>query len=127
MVPTTATSKNNNDRQGLQQPTVLHTPQIPLSSPQLKPPPTKGRLIQPNSLLRVLTAKLRSLSPEIDDLIAPIQVENFDVVSPNETWLDTQNKHLLEEVAIQGNKIFYVNKKTPTGRVVDQSCMLKKH
>ena len=33
-VPTTATIKNNKDRQGRQQPTVLHTPQLPLSSPQ---------------------------------------------------------------------------------------------
>ena len=32
-VPATATIKNNKDRQGQQQPTVLHTPQIPLSSP----------------------------------------------------------------------------------------------
>ena len=96
-------------RQGLQQPTVLHSP------PQLKPPPTKGRLIQPNSLLRALTANVPSLSPKIEDLIALIQAENY-VIWLNETWLDTQNRHLIEEVVIHGNKIFYVNKKTPTRR-----------
>ena len=33
-----------------------------------------------------------------DELIALIQVEDFDVITLNETWLDTQNKHLLAEV-----------------------------
>ena len=91
-VPTTATSKNNKDRQGRQQPTVLHTPQLTLSSPQGKPPPTNaGRLIQPNNLLKVLTANVQSLSPKIDELIVLIQVENFDVIALNATPLDTQN------------------------------------
>ena len=33
------------------------------------------------------------------ELIALIQAENF-YIALNETWLDTQNKHLLAEVAI---------------------------
>ena len=36
---------------------------------------------------------------------------NFDVFALNETWLDTQNKHLLAEVAC---KVFHVHKQTPT-------------
>ena len=100
---TTAISKNNKDRQRRQQPTVLHTPQIPLSSPQEKPSTYTGRLKQPNNLLNVLTANVQSLSPKIDELIALIQSENFDVIVINETWLDTQNKHLLAEVATHGN------------------------
>ena len=59
---------------------------------------------------------MQSLSPKIDELIALIQVENFDVIGLNETWLDTQNKHLLAEVAIHGYKVFHVDKPTPTGR-----------
>ena len=43
-------------------------------------------------------------------------MENFDVTALNETWIDTQNKHLLAEVAIHGYKIFQVDKPTPTGR-----------
>ena len=114
---TTATSKNDKDCQGQQQPTAPHTPQVPLSSSPGKPPPTKtGRLIQPNNLLKVLTANVQSLSPKIDELIALIQVENFDVIALNETWLDTQNKHLLTEVFIHGYKVFHVDKPTPTGR-----------
>ena len=46
-------------------------------------------------------------------IIALIQVENFDVITLNETWLVTQNKHLLAEVSI---RVFYVHKPTPTGR-----------
>ena len=94
-----------------------HTPQTPLSPSQGKPPATKtGGLIQSNNLLKVLTANVQSLSPKIDELIALIQVENFDVIALNETWLDTQNRHLLAEVAIHGYKIFHVDKPTPTGR-----------
>ena len=72
------------------------------SQSQGKPPATTktGRLIQPNNLLKVLTANVQPLSPKIDELIALIQVENFDVIALNETWLGTQNKHLLAEVAI---------------------------
>ena len=55
-------------------------------------------------------------SPKIDELIALVQVKIFDVIALNETWLDTQNKHLLAEVSIHGYKIFHVNKPTPTGR-----------
>ena len=116
-VPTTATIKNNKDRQGRQQPTVPLTPQIPLSSLQGKPHPTNaGRLIQPNNLLKVLTANVQSLSLKIVELIALIQVENFDVNELNETWLDTQNKYLLAEVDIHGYMVFQVYKPTPTGR-----------
>ena len=64
----------------------------------------------------MLTANVQSLSPKIDELIALIQVENFDVIALNETWLDPQNKHLLAEVAIHGYKVFCVDKPTPTGR-----------
>ena len=43
-------------------------------------------------------------------------MENFDVIALKETWLDTQNKHLLDEVSIHGYKVFRVNKPTPSGR-----------
>ena len=116
-VPTTATCKNDKDCQGQQQQRALHTPQIPLSPSQEKPPATKtGRLIQPNNLLKVLTANVESLSPKIEELIALIQVENFEVIALKETWLETQNKHLLAEVAIHGYKVFHVDKPTPKGR-----------
>ena len=116
-VLTTATSKNDKDCQRQQQPTALHTPQIPPSLPEGKPPPTKtGTLIQLNTMLKVFTANVQSLSPKIDELIALIQVENFDVTVLNETWLDSQNKHLIEEVAIHGYRVFHVYKPTPTGR-----------
>ena len=83
-----------------------------------KPPATKtGRLIQPNNLLKVLTANVQSLSPKIDEPIALIQVKNFDVIALNEAWLDTQKKHLLAEVAMHGYKGFLVYKPTPTGRL----------
>ena len=42
-----------------------------------------------------------------------MQVENFDVFALDQTWLDTQNNHLLSEVAIHGYKL---EKPTPTGR-----------
>ena len=73
-------------------------------------------LIQPNNLLKVLTAIVQSPSTEIDELIALFQVKNFDVIALNETWQDTQNKHPLAEVAIHGYKVFLVDKPTPTGR-----------
>ena len=53
-------------------------------------------------MLKMLTANVQSLLPKIDELIALIQVENFDIIVLNETRLDTQNKHLLAEVAIHG-------------------------
>ena len=36
-------------------------------------------------------------------------MENFDVIALNETWLDTENKHLLAEVAIHGYEVFHVD------------------
>ena len=84
-----------------------------------------GRLIQPNNLLKVLTANVRSLSPKIDELIALIQVANFDVIDLNETWLDTQNKHLLAEVAIHGTRFFMSTNQLQQQGEVDQSCMSK--
>ena len=42
-------------------------------------------LIRPNKLLKVLTANVQLLSLKIDELIALIQVENFDVITLNET------------------------------------------
>ena len=120
-VQTTATSKNNQDC-GQQQPTAPHSP-----SPG-KPPPTEtGRLIQPNNLLKVLTLNVQSLSPKIDELIAFIQVENFDVIALNETWLDTQNKHLLAEIFIHGYKVFMWTNQLQQEGEVDQSCMSKIH
>ena len=108
---------NERTAQGQQQQTALHTPQVPPSPPPGKPPPTKtGRLIQPNNLLKVLTVNVQSLSPKIGELIAFIQVENFDVIALNETWLDIQNRHLLAVVSIHGYKVFHVDKRTPTGR-----------
>ena len=59
---------------------------------------------------------VQSLPPKIDELIALIQVENFDVIALSETWLDTENKHLLAEVAVHGYKIFHVDKPIPAGR-----------
>ena len=38
------------------------------------------------------------------------------IIALDETWLDTQNKHLLAEVTIHGYKVFHVDKPTPTGR-----------
>ena len=72
--------------------------------------------MQPNKLLKVLTAIVQSLSPKIDELIALIQVENFDVIALYETWIDIQNKHLLKEVAIHDYMVFHVDKSTPTQR-----------
>ena len=43
-------------------------------------------------------------------------MENFDVIALNETWLDTENQHLLAQVAIHGYKFVYVDKPTPTVR-----------
>ena len=99
---TIRTAKCNNNHQHL----ILHSYLCHHHAPG-KPPPTKtGRLIQPNNLLNVLTANVQSLLPKIDELIALIQVENFDVIALNETWLDTQNKHLFAEVSIHGTKFF---------------------
>ena len=70
---------------GQQQQTALHTPQIPPSPPQGTSPTKTGRLIQPNNMLKVITANVQSVSPKIDELIALIQVENFDVIALNET------------------------------------------
>ena len=79
-----------------------------------KPTITKtGRVIKPNNQLKVPTTNVQL---KIDVLIALIQVENVDVIALNETWLDTQNKHLLAEVAIHGYDVFHVDKPTPTGR-----------
>ena len=64
----------------------------------------------------MINANVQSLLPKIDELIALIEEENFDVIALNETWLDTQNKHLLAEVAIHGYKVFHVYKPTITGR-----------
>ena len=63
----------------------------------------------------MLTANVQSLSPKIDELIALLEVENFDVIGLNETWLDTENKNLLAEDAIHGYKDFHVDKQTSTG------------
>ena len=50
------------------------------------------------------------------ELIALIQVENFDVPVLKNTWLDTKNTHLLAEVAIHGYMVSNMDKPTPTGR-----------
>ena len=66
-IQTTATSKNDKDCEGQQQATAAHTPQVSPSPPPGKPPPTKtGRLIQPNNLLKVLTANVQSLLPKMN-------------------------------------------------------------
>ena len=41
---------------------------------------------------------------------------SFDVIALNETWLGTQNKHLLAAVDIHGYMVFHVDKPTPTGK-----------
>ena len=74
----------------------------------------------------MLLANVQSLSPKIDELIALVQVENFDVIALNETWLDTQNKHLLAEVAIHGYKDFMWTNPLQQEGDVDQSCMYVK-
>ena len=43
-------------------------------------------------------------------------MENFDVIALNETWLDTQNKHLLAEISIHDYKVFHVDKPIPSVR-----------
>ena len=75
----------------------------------------------------MLTTNVRSLSPKIDELIALIQVENFDVIALNETWLETQNKHLLAEVSAYGYKVFIWTNQLQQEGEVDQSCMSKIH
>ena len=64
----------------------------------------------------MLPANVQSLSLKIDELIGLVQVENFDDIALNETWLDTQNKHLHAEVDIHCYKVFHMNKPTITGR-----------
>ena len=64
----------------------------------------------------MLPTNVQSLSPKIDELIELVQVENFDDIALNETWLDTQKKHLLAEVDIRGYKVFHMDKPTITGR-----------
>ena len=59
---------------------------------------------------------MQSLSPNINELIALTQVENFDVIGLNESWLDNQNTQLHVEVVLHGYKVFHVDKQTPTRR-----------
>ena len=125
-VQTTATSKNDKDCQGQQQPTSPHSPQVPPSPPPGKSPPTeRGRLIQPNNQLKVLTANVQSLSPKIDELLALIQVENFDVIALNEAGLDTKTSVCLQKLPYMVTRFFmWTNQLQQEGEVV-QSCMSK--
>ena len=75
----------------------------------------------------MLTANVQSLSPQIYELIALIQVENFDVIALNETWLDTQNKYLLAEVAIHGRRFFTWTNQLQQEGEVDKLYMSKTH
>ena len=43
------------------------------------------------NLLKILPANVQSLSQKIDEFIGLVQLENFDDIALNETWLDTQN------------------------------------
>ena len=43
------------------------------------------------------------------------------------TWLDTQNKHLLAEVAIHGNKVFMWTNQLQQEGEVDQYHVSQKH
>ena len=52
----------------------------------------------------------------MDEMIVLTQAENFDIIGLNETWLDTEEKHLLAEVSMEGYKIFFVDKPTPAKR-----------
>ena len=62
---------------------------------------------------------MQSLSPYIDQLIAIFsQVENLYVIEFNETWQDTQNKHLHAEIAINGYEVNQLQHEYET----DQSC-----
>ena len=78
---------------------------------QGKPPPTDaGSLIQPNNL-------------KVDELIALIQAENFDVIAVNKTLLGTtQNKHLPAEVTIHGCKAFHVTNSDRKARWINRVC-----
>ena len=59
------------------------------------------------------TLNVQSLPPKMDQIIVLTQAVNFDIIGLNETWLDTEETHLLAEVSIQGYKIFSVDKPTP--------------
>ena len=62
----------------------------------------------------MLTANVQSF--------ALIQVENFDVIALNETWLDTQKKHLLAEVAIHGYKVFHLDTERNKWYILTHLC-----
>ena len=101
--------------------------QIPLSPSQGKPPATKtGRPIQPNNQMKVLTANVQSLSPKIDELIALIQGENFDVIALNETPARHQKQASACKTAIHSYKVFHVGKPTPTIRGGGSIMYMKK-
>ena len=125
-VQTTATCKNDKECQGQQQLRALYTPQIHVSPSQGKPPATKtGRITQPNNLLKVLTANVQSLLPKIDELIALIQVENFDAIALNETWLDTETSICLQKLPYMVTRFFMWTNQLQQEGEVDQSCMSK--
>ena len=76
-------------------------------------------------MLKVLTANVQSLSLKIDELIALIQVENFDVIALNETWLDTKKQASAcrsSHTWLHG--LSHENQLQKEGEV-DQSCMSK--
>ena len=68
------------------------------------------------SIIKVYTGNVQSLMPRIDQLKAVIKTLKYDIIALNETWLDTENKHLLAEVQIPGYIIFDNDKPTESKR-----------
>ena len=68
------------------------------------PPPPASAQAQTNNKLKLLLPNVQSLPPKMDEIIVLTQTENFDIIGVNETWLDTEYKHLQAEVSIEGYK-----------------------
>ena len=68
-------------------------------------------------------ANVQSLPPKISEPIALIQEENFDVIELNETWLYTQNKHLLQKSPYMVTRfITWTNQLQHEGRWINYVC-----
>ena len=80
------------------------------------PPPPASAEAQTNNKLKVFLSNVQTLPPKMDEIIVLTKAENFDIIGLNKTWLDTEEKHILAEVSIEGYKIFSVDKPTPAKR-----------
>ena len=78
-------------------------------------------------MLKVLTANVESISQAIDEIIALSNVENFDVIGLNETWLSTQlDKQMPAEVPIHRYKVGLLCVQTNPNRTrmwINQVCL----